>query len=204
MVRVSAQQPSWIPTDAGLVDHMFLLFGLVESLDPNFFADRMFPGLMPGDYNADGAVNQADYTYWRSTLGSLNRLAADGNNNNQVDAADYVDLAKACRMLPASGPVSVCRSQDGFISLVEPGRHFDAWKKPAKIESAIMPPQWVEYKNPWKTRAESACNPAYASGRMQAAGGTFRQLHFETAELSSWRRTRRRRSVVLRWSSCWS
>lgn len=90
MVRVSAQQPGWIPGDAGLVDHMFLLFGLVESLHPNFFADRMFPGLMPGDYNADGAVNQADYTYWKANFGSLNRLAADGSNSNQIDIADYV------------------------------------------------------------------------------------------------------------------
>jgi len=90
MVRVSAQQPSWIPTDAGLVDHMFLLFGLVESLHPDFFTTYMIPPLQPGDYNADGAVDQADYTYWKSTFGSLNRLAADGNNNNQIDAGDYV------------------------------------------------------------------------------------------------------------------
>jgi hypothetical protein len=90
MVRVSAQQPGWIPTDAGLVDHMFLLFGLVESLYPNFFTERMMPALAPGDYNADGLVNQADYTYWTSTIGSTNRLAADGSNSNRVDAADYV------------------------------------------------------------------------------------------------------------------
>ena len=35
LVRESAVQPNWIPFDAGLVDHLFLLFGLVESLDPN-------------------------------------------------------------------------------------------------------------------------------------------------------------------------
>jgi hypothetical protein len=90
MVRVSGQQPSWIPSDAGLVDHMFLLFGLVESIDPNYFTARMLPALAPGDYNADGAVNQADYTYWRSNFASVNRLAADGNNSNQIDAPDYV------------------------------------------------------------------------------------------------------------------
>jgi hypothetical protein len=100
MVRVSAQQPSWIPSDAGLVDHMFLLFGLVESLHPNFFADFMFSGLKSGDYNADGAVNQADYAYWKSNFGSLNRLAADGSNSNQIDAADYVIWRKN---LPAAG-----------------------------------------------------------------------------------------------------
>lgn len=90
LVRVSATQPTWIPSDAGLVDHMFLLFGLVESLEPNFFADRMFSGLAPGDYNADGRVDLADANYWRSAFGSTSQLAADGNSNGVIDAADYV------------------------------------------------------------------------------------------------------------------
>jgi hypothetical protein len=90
MVRVSAHQPSWIPPDAGLVDHLFLLFGLVESLHPNFFADRVFPGLAPGDYNADGVVDADDYGEWRKTFGSQTQLWADGNGNGRVDTADYV------------------------------------------------------------------------------------------------------------------
>lgn len=90
LVRVSAEQPAWIPNDAGLVDHLFLLFGLVESLDPDFFADRMFPALKAGDYDANGLVDAADYNYWRSTFGSASRLAADGNSDGVVNAADYV------------------------------------------------------------------------------------------------------------------
>jgi hypothetical protein len=89
LVRVSQTQSNWIPPDAGLVDHLFLLFGLVESIAPDFFADRVFPALAPGDYNADGAVDIADYDYWRSTYGSTSMLAADGNNDGVVDAADY-------------------------------------------------------------------------------------------------------------------
>ena len=89
LVRVSAEQPNWIPADAALVDHLFLLFGLVESLDPSFFADRMFPALEAGDYNADGTVDLADYDYWRSKFGFTTHLAADGNQNGIVDAADY-------------------------------------------------------------------------------------------------------------------
>lgn len=89
LVRVSGEQPNWIPADAGLVDHLFLLFGLVESLDPNFFADHVFAPLAPGDYNADGTVDVADYDLWKLKFGSTTHLAADGNNNNRIDSGDY-------------------------------------------------------------------------------------------------------------------
>lgn len=44
---------------------------------------------LPGDYNADGVVDAADYTVWRNTLGSEDSLRADGNRDGVVDAADY-------------------------------------------------------------------------------------------------------------------
>jgi len=45
---------------------------------------------LAGDYNGDSAVDAADYTVWRDTLGQAGpRLAADGNANNQIDADDY-------------------------------------------------------------------------------------------------------------------
>jgi hypothetical protein len=89
MVRVSASQPTWVPTDAGLVDHTFLLFGLVESIDPDFFKDRVF-GALPGDFNRDSVVNSADYDDWLSNYGSLTDRGADANLDGVVDAADYV------------------------------------------------------------------------------------------------------------------
>jgi hypothetical protein len=46
------------------------------------------PGLV-GDYNADGAVNAADYTVWRDTLNGTTSVAADGTQNGRVDQADY-------------------------------------------------------------------------------------------------------------------
>ena len=120
MVRVSAEQPNWIPLDAGLVDHMFLLFGLVESIDPNFFGARMIPALKPGDYNADGAVNQADYTYWKSNFGSINRLAADGSNSNQIDSGDFVVWRK--NLIAGLGSVvSVPESMGNVFVLVLAG-----------------------------------------------------------------------------------
>jgi hypothetical protein len=69
---------------------LFLLFGLVESIDAGFFAERIFSALAAGDYNADGAVDAADYSLWKSTFGSRSRLPADGNADGVVDAADYV------------------------------------------------------------------------------------------------------------------
>jgi hypothetical protein len=46
---------------------------------------------LPGDYNGDGAVNAADYTVWRDTLGqsAASGLLADGSGNGIVDQADY-------------------------------------------------------------------------------------------------------------------
>jgi dockerin type I repeat protein/PEP-CTERM motif-containing protein len=42
-----------------------------------------------GDFNGDGVVDSADYTLWRSTLGSTTDLRADGNSNGIIDAGDY-------------------------------------------------------------------------------------------------------------------
>jgi hypothetical protein len=89
LTRVSATQPSWIPSDAGLVDHMFLLFGLVESLEPDYFKNHMFAPIAPGDYNVDGVVDMNDYNLWKSNFGSTTALAADGNHDGVIDAADY-------------------------------------------------------------------------------------------------------------------
>jgi hypothetical protein len=43
----------------------------------------------PGDYNADGSVDAADYALWRDTLGSTDNLRADGNGNRVIDSGDY-------------------------------------------------------------------------------------------------------------------
>jgi hypothetical protein len=42
-----------------------------------------------GDYNLDGAVDSADYTVWRDTLGSTTDLRADGDGNGVVEEADF-------------------------------------------------------------------------------------------------------------------
>jgi hypothetical protein len=50
--------------------------------------DNLFFEQLPGDYNRDGAISQADYEVWRSTYGSGD-LSGDGNGDGVVDAADY-------------------------------------------------------------------------------------------------------------------
>jgi hypothetical protein len=42
-----------------------------------------------GDYEDDEIVDHDDYMLWRATFGSTTDLRADGNANNEVDAADY-------------------------------------------------------------------------------------------------------------------
>jgi glucose/arabinose dehydrogenase len=47
--------------------------------------------LLRGDFDADGDVDNADYTKWRAGLGSANpNPASDGNGNAVFDAADFV------------------------------------------------------------------------------------------------------------------
>jgi hypothetical protein len=46
---------------------------------------------LAGDYNGDGAIDAADYTIWRNTLGQVGSgLAADGNGNGRIDSGDYI------------------------------------------------------------------------------------------------------------------
>jgi hypothetical protein len=51
--------------------------------------------LIPGDYNADGEVDELDVDTWRQLFGrSGANLAADGNGDGSVDAADFVLVQK--------------------------------------------------------------------------------------------------------------
>ncbi|MGL4512525.1 MAG: family 16 glycosylhydrolase [Lacipirellulaceae bacterium] len=64
----------------------------VRGASSNLWADtvalRLAPALL-GDFNGDGAVNAADFTLWRDSLGSTTELAADANGDGVVGPSDY-------------------------------------------------------------------------------------------------------------------
>ena len=45
--------------------------------------------IKPGDYNADGLVDAADYVVWRRALDSTTDLRADGNGDRVIDTGDF-------------------------------------------------------------------------------------------------------------------
>ncbi len=64
--------------------------------------------VLPGDFNGDCVVDQADYTFWADNLGPTNPdLSCDCNNDGIVDQADYTlwadDFGITDTNLPADG-----------------------------------------------------------------------------------------------------
>lgn len=73
--------------------------GLVEA---TFTAESL-----PGDFDLNGLVNNADEAVWRSTYGSTTDLRADANDNGRVDAGDYTVWRDAFAAAPQAFALAV-------------------------------------------------------------------------------------------------
>lgn len=80
LTRVSATAPDWVPYDAGLVDHLFLMFGLMESIEPLFFKQRL-------PFQADDDLDGIADAYDNCPL-AWNPRQEDTNGNGVGDACD--------------------------------------------------------------------------------------------------------------------
>jgi len=119
LTRVSTVDPDWLPYDSGLVDHLFLMFGLVESIDPLFFKQRQpfqpdadADGIAdaydncPGTYNPDQADADGDGVGDACGCGSP---ASDADADGDVDLLDFAHWQQC---LSASAPFDECRCFD--------------------------------------------------------------------------------------------
>ena len=61
------------------------------SARPSLEIEYFVPSLLPGDYDANGTVDQSDYSAWIASFGATSGvgLLADGNSDGVVDIADY-------------------------------------------------------------------------------------------------------------------
>jgi hypothetical protein len=71
----------------------------------------------PGDFNLDSRIDKADHDLWRGTFGQSGEgLAADGNEDGVVNAADFVNWRNRSR------PIVVLDSVVGSVQATRAGR----------------------------------------------------------------------------------
>jgi hypothetical protein len=104
---------------------------------------------LPGDYNADGIVNAADYVVWRNTVGQSGAgLAADGDGDQVVSLADYgIWKANFGRSSSAGSAL--------FVAVPEPHAHtlLTIGALVALIQFAVVPRRRVSTDRPRDTEA---------------------------------------------------
>ncbi|MCA9241316.1 MAG: cadherin-like domain-containing protein, partial [Planctomycetales bacterium] len=74
--------------DAGFAGIDSFTYTASDSVTPSLPATVSIVVQLPGDYDFNGVVDQADYQAWLQAYGT-NSLAADGNGDGRVNSADY-------------------------------------------------------------------------------------------------------------------
>ena len=125
--RVSSAQPTWIPYDAGLVDHTFGMYGIAEMIDPLFFKRRLpfqadvdVDGIADAYDNCPGLYNPTQADADGDGIGDAcecGTIWADDNGDGDVDLLDYAKWQRC----PSGDPLSeTCpcldRDSDDVIS----------------------------------------------------------------------------------------
>jgi hypothetical protein len=103
LTRVSIIDSTWIPFDAALVDHTFLLYGLVESIEPLFFRQRQpfqidddADGIADAYDNCPTAYNPDQADVDGDGVGDACEICpGDATGDGQVDNADLQALLDA-------------------------------------------------------------------------------------------------------------
>jgi hypothetical protein len=113
LTRVSISSSTWVPSDAALVDHLFLMFGLVESIQPLFFKQRMpfqtdadVDGIADAYDNCPGRWNPRQEDSDSDGLGDAcdcGAAFADANHDRDVDLADFAAW-QVCASNNTAGP----------------------------------------------------------------------------------------------------
>lgn len=141
LTRVSSALPAWIPFDAGLVDHTFLMLGLMESIDPLFFKRRLpfqtdadADGIADAFDNCRGSFNPDQTDSDADGVGDACACGphwADADADGDIDLLDYAAL-QAC--LSSSQTEGLCqcldRDADGLLSLADFTQFTDCWAGP--------------------------------------------------------------------------
>lgn len=76
VVEIAAGNDVWFSSSEG-------------AASPELVIEVAAPPALPGDYDGNGAVEQADYDVWAATYGSTTMLGADGNDDGVVNSIDY-------------------------------------------------------------------------------------------------------------------
>jgi hypothetical protein len=102
----------------------------------NHLDDLQVMTRLVGDYNHNGAVDAADYTIWRDTLGQMgDGLAADGNFSGTVDAADYEVWKSAFGITAGAGATSTSAVPEptSFMLVAICGAICYVWKRRSRV-----------------------------------------------------------------------